>query len=256
MYADENVIKIKHDVLFEVAKLAFAGELEEQRDHLPLKLIPGPTPQFRYCIYKEREIIRQRIRLAEGKAPGPEDDGNIIQVISSACENCPISSYTVTENCQNCLGKACINACKFGAIEPGHYRSHIDASKCKECGQCAKACPYNAIAHLKRPCKFSCPVDAITYDEHGISIIDKNKCIRCGKCVSACPMGLEPYYLSKMTQKKGWDELEALMITSCIECGCCQSTCPAYLPLLDWVRLGKQTVMGLIRARAAAAPKK
>jgi len=31
---------------------------------------------------------------------------------------------------------------------------------------------------------------------------------------------------------------------------------PAYLPLLDWVRLGKQTVMGLIRARAAAAPKK
>lgn len=97
MNADGNVIKIKHDVLFEIAKLAFAGELEEQRDHLPLKLIPGPTPQFRCCIYKEREIIRQRIRLAEGKAPGPEDDGNIIQVISSACEDCPISSYTVTE---------------------------------------------------------------------------------------------------------------------------------------------------------------
>ena len=25
MYADENVIRIKHDVLYEVAKLAFAG---------------------------------------------------------------------------------------------------------------------------------------------------------------------------------------------------------------------------------------
>ena len=85
---------------------------------------------------------------------------------------------------------------------------------------------------------------------------EASQCIKCAKCVSACPMGLEPYYLLKMTQKKGWDELEALMITSCIECGCCQSTCPAYLPLLDWVRLGKQTVMGLIRARAAAAPKK
>ena len=80
-------------------------------------------------------------------------------------------------------------------------------------------------------------------------------CIRCGKCVSACPMGLEPYYLSKMTQKKGWEEVEAQMITSCIECGCCQASCPSYLPLLDWVRLGKQTVMGIIRARAAA-PKK
>lgn len=84
-----------------------------------------------------------------------------------------------------------------------------------------------------------------------------SQCIKCAKCVSACPMGLEPYYLSKMTQKKGWEALETQMITSCIECGCCQSTCPAYLPLLDWIRLGKQTVMGIIRQRAAAtAPKK
>ena len=189
MYADENVIKIKHDVLYTVAKLAFEGRLEEERDHIATELIPGPTPQFRCCIYKEREIIRQRVRLAEGKAPGPVDDGNVIQVISSACEDCPISSYTVTENCQNCLGKACINACKFGAIEPGRLRSHIDPQKCKECGKCAQACPYNAIAHLKRPCKFSCPVNAITYNEYGISVIDKEKCIRCGKCIHSCPFG-------------------------------------------------------------------
>ena len=189
MYADENVIKIKHDVLYEVAKLAFAGELEEKKDYIANQLIPGPAAHFRCCIYKEREIIRQRVRLAEGKAPGPVDDGNVIQVISSACEDCPISSYTVTENCQNCLGKACINACKFGAIEPGRLRSHIDPQKCKECGKCAQACPYNAIAHLKRPCKFSCPVNAITYDEYGISVIDEKKCIRCGKCIHSCPFG-------------------------------------------------------------------
>ena len=30
MYADENVIKIKHDVLYTVAKLAFEGRLEEE----------------------------------------------------------------------------------------------------------------------------------------------------------------------------------------------------------------------------------
>lgn len=188
-YADANVIKIKHAVLEEVARLAFAGELEERKDEIAFKLIPGPTPQFRCCIYKEREIIRQRVRLAEGKAPGSKDDGNIIQVISSACEDCPISSYTVTENCQNCLGKACINACHFGAIEVGRFRSHIDPSKCKECGKCADACPYNAIAHLQRPCKFSCPVDAISYDEYGISVIDEEKCIRCGKCIHSCPFG-------------------------------------------------------------------
>ena len=85
---------------------------------------------------------------------------------------------------------------------------------------------------------------------------EASQCIKCAKCVAACPMGLEPYFLSKMAQKKGWEVLEAQMITSCIECGCCQSSCPAYLPLLDWVRLGKQTVMGIIRQRAAAASKK
>lgn len=189
MYADENVIKIKHDVLYEVAKLAFADELEEKRDGIAQSLIPGPTPQFRCCIYKEREIIRQRVRLAEGKAPGMHDDGNIVQVISSACEDRPISSYVVTDNCQNCIGKACINACNFGAIEMGRHRSHIDASKCKECGKCAQACPYHAIAALKRPCKFSCPVDAISYDENGISVINEEKCIRCGLCIHRCPFG-------------------------------------------------------------------
>ena len=81
-YADANVIKIKHAVLEEVARLAFAGELEERRDEIPMKLIPRPTAQFRCCIYKEREIIRQRVRLAEGKAPGLKDDGNVIQLYS------------------------------------------------------------------------------------------------------------------------------------------------------------------------------
>lgn len=189
MYADENLVKIKHDVMYEVAKLAFEGKLEEERDHIPMKLIPGPLPQFRCCIYKEREIIRQRIRLVEGKSVGSVDNGNIVQVISSACEDCPISSYVVTDNCQNCAGKACINACKFDAISKGRDRSYIDPIKCKECGKCSKVCPYNAIAGLKRPCKNSCPVNAITYDEYGVSKIDPKKCIQCGRCIHSCPFG-------------------------------------------------------------------
>ena len=80
----------------------------------------------------------------------------------------------------------------------------------------------------------------------------ESACIKCAKCVEACPMGLEPYLLSKQARKKAWDAMEANDITSCIECGCCQFTCPANIPLLDYVRLGKQTVMGIIRARAAA----
>lgn len=77
----------------------------------------------------------------------------------------------------------------------------------------------------------------------------ESACIKCAKCVEACPMGLEPYLLQKQARKKAWDAMEANDITICIECGCCQFTCPANIPLLDYVRLGKQTVMGIIRAR-------
>ena len=81
-------------------------------------------------------------------------------------------------------------------------------------------------------------------------------CIRCAKCVGACPMGLEPYLLSACSANHDWERVENEMITSCIECGSCQFTCPSHRPLLDNIRLGKTTVMGLIRARAAAAQNK
>ena len=76
-------------------------------------------------------------------------------------------------------------------------------------------------------------------------------CIRCAKCVSACPMGLEPFLLATGSAMHKWDMMEEAMITSCIECGSCQFTCPAHRPMLDNIRLGKQTVMGIIRARSA-----
>ena len=76
-------------------------------------------------------------------------------------------------------------------------------------------------------------------------------CIRCAKCVGACPMGLEPYLLAKLSAFKNWERAESEDITSCIECGSCQFTCPAHRPLLDNIRQGKQTVMGIIRSRAA-----
>jgi len=76
-------------------------------------------------------------------------------------------------------------------------------------------------------------------------------CIRCAKCVGACPMGLEPYLLAKLSELKNWERAEHEDIVSCIECGSCQYTCPAHRPLLDNIRQGKSTVMGIIRSRAA-----
>ena len=186
---DATLLRIKHDVLYEVAKAAWEGKLEEEKEEIPYHLIPGPQAQFRCCIYKEREIIRQRVKLAVGQCPSGKDSRNVVQVINAACEECPIASYIVTDNCRKCMGKACQNSCHFGAITMGETRAHIDPNKCKECGMCANACPYNAIAHLERPCKKVCPVDAITYDEYGICVIDENKCIQCGMCIHSCPFG-------------------------------------------------------------------
>ncbi|QYR10830.1 electron transport complex subunit RsxC [Prevotella sp. Rep29] len=76
-------------------------------------------------------------------------------------------------------------------------------------------------------------------------------CIRCAKCVSACPMGLEPYLLARVSEMQLWEKAEAEDIVSCIECGSCQFTCPAHRPLLDFIRNGKSTVMGIIKARNA-----
>ena len=90
-------------------------------------------------------------------------------------------------------------------------------------------------------------------DAHRVS---PSPCIKCAKCVAACPMSLEPYLISKLAKKQMWERVEQENIVDCIECGCCQFTCPAGLPLLDYVRYGKQTVMGIIRSRAAAAAKK
>lgn len=75
-------------------------------------------------------------------------------------------------------------------------------------------------------------------------------CIRCAKCVSACPMGLEPFLLSKGAALEEWEMAEKNDVVSCIECGSCQFTCPSNRPLLDMIRVGKTTVMGIIRSRA------
>ena len=87
-------------------------------------------------------------------------------------------------------------------------------------------------------------------EEESVRGEEKN-CIRCAKCVGACPMGLEPYLLAKLGEYGDWERAENEDIMTCIECGCCTFTCPSNRPLLDWVRLAKNTVGGIIRERNA-----
>ncbi len=84
----------------------------------------------------------------------------------------------------------------------------------------------------------------------------ESNCIRCGKCADACPMGLEPFLLNRLARNGMTEELEKQAVQDCIECGCCLYSCPANIPLLDVIRQAKAQVMGIIRARKAAAAQK
>ncbi len=97
----------------------------------------------------------------------------------------------------------------------------------------------------------------VTKGTSGVLILSKQEsvrkpmrnCIRCAKCVGVCPMGLNPAFLMRDVQYKDWDTAERGYIVDCIECGSCSYTCPSNRPLLDYIRLGKQQVMGIIRSR-------
>lgn len=192
MFKIDNDTRLpKHNVLVRVAELAFQGKLNDDTiAEIPFEQIPGIQPQFRCCVYKEREIIHQRVRLAMGKMPnGKKPTTAAVTVIPAACEGCPIQRYTVTENCQKCLAKKCMHACPFGAISMSGRGAYIDPTKCRECGRCAAACPYSAIADLVRPCRKACPVGAIEIGDNKLADIDEEKCISCGACMQACPFG-------------------------------------------------------------------
>lgn len=184
---DTKVQYLKYKALKEVAALAWEGKLLENVMSLPEKIIPGKQPTMRCCVYKERAIMGERVKIAMG---GDRDNPNVIEVIEIACDECPVGGYEVTNACRGCLAHRCKEACKFGAITfDDNHVAHIDKSKCKECGSCARVCPYTAIVSKKRPCQNACKVKAISMNEDKAATIDNSKCIACGACVYQCPFG-------------------------------------------------------------------
>ena len=184
---DTKIQHLNYKVLREVARVAWQDKLVENIMSIPEKIVPGKEATMRCCVYKERAILGERIKLAVG---GDKTNPNIIEVIEIACDECPVGGYEVTNACRGCLAHHCEDACKFGAITfDSQHVAHIDKSKCKECGACAKVCPYTAIVSRKRPCQNACKVKAISMNEDKAAKIDNSKCIQCGACVYQCPFG-------------------------------------------------------------------
>ena len=74
--------------------------LTENLLDLPKIISPGNTPSIRCCIYKERAILGERIKIAMG---GDKTNPNVIEVMDIACDECPVGGYVVTDSCRGCL---------------------------------------------------------------------------------------------------------------------------------------------------------
>ena len=184
---DTSVQILKYEVLKRVAENAFNNTLDKNILSIAKEVVDDLNPNVRCCIYKERAIVQERIKVALG---GDKLNDNVIEVIDIACDECSINRFIVTNACRGCLAKKCQESCRFGAISFDSKKSKIDYSKCKECGKCKEACPYDAIAEVRRPCMKSCYPKALSYNtESKKAVIDNNKCIQCGACVINCPFG-------------------------------------------------------------------
>ena len=184
---DTKVQYLKYKVLREVAHQAWEDTLFQNLLNIPQMIVPGKTSTMRCCVYKERAILSERVKIAMG---GNSENPNVIEVLDIACDECPAAGYEVTNFCRGCLAHRCEDVCKRGAISFDHnHVAHIDKSKCVECGQCAKVCPYSAIITRKRPCQIACKIKAISINKDNAAAIDNSKCIQCGACVYQCPFG-------------------------------------------------------------------
>ncbi|MCH5249433.1 MAG: 4Fe-4S dicluster domain-containing protein [Lachnospiraceae bacterium] len=205
---DTQVRKNRRRIFKEVANLAYnSTNLKDDIEALPYKIVDYDESEYQ-SIYRERSIVRERLRLAMGLSLRPEnrpvhltqglEESNIsekyyepplMQVIPSACNACPENCYQITDKCMGCVAHPCREVCPKDAVSMKNGKSVIDQEKCIKCGKCKDYCPYDAISHQVRPCAGVCGVDAIQNDEKGRAVIDSDLCVACGQCMVNCPFG-------------------------------------------------------------------
>lgn len=208
---DTQVRKQRRRVFKEVANLAYtSSNLKDDMEALPYKIVDYDESDYWESVYRDRAIIRERIRLAMGMSLRPEnrerpghltegiEESNIdekyyepplMQVIPSACNACPENKYEVTNTCMGCVAHPCREVCPVGAMTMVNGKSFINQEKCIKCGKCKAVCPYDAVSRKERPCAKACGVNAIKNDSHKRATIDNDICVSCGQCMVSCPFG-------------------------------------------------------------------
>ncbi len=184
---DTSVQELKYKVLREIARKAWDDRLLAGVMDIPNIIVPGKKPTMRCCVYKERAICAERVKLAMNL---DDRTDRVVTALEIACDECPSGGYHVSDSCRGCLSHHCVDVCPKKAITFVHGQgAYIDKSLCVDCGQCAKVCPFSAIVNRKRPCENACKPDAISTSDDGYAVINYDKCSGCGACVYQCPFG-------------------------------------------------------------------
>ena len=198
-----EVARIRREVLSQIAKLTFEGELDKENigDILD-NIVTEDGPRYRCCVHKERAVLKDRVRFimaqpldlgiseaAKQALNGQVADMPIINIMPEACDQCPIDTFFITNACRNCVAHNCIASCPKNAISVVQNQAYIDKTRCVECGLCKKSCMYGAIVEITRPCERACDIGAIKADKERRAVINYEKCVQCGGCKVACPFG-------------------------------------------------------------------
>ena len=199
---------LRRNVFTEVARLTYEGGDYSRVDLILYKIVPGEVAKHRHDVFLERAIMQERVRLVCGLPLQPGDvrvpasygidaaaaaddkffEEPLVNIITFACNACPPKQIRITNSCQGCLSRPCMNVCPVGAISINEeHLSEIDQTKCIKCGKCFNQCPYHAISKIERPCAAACGMDAVESDERGHARINYDKCVSCGMCLVNCP---------------------------------------------------------------------
>ena len=208
MYIENQTALIRYNINKMIARLFLEDRLIEDINRVPMRMVPHDSSSYRCCVYKDREMIKQRTIAALGfdledniniehtllsdyarlAVKREEPNFPILTFLDIACQSCVRANYFVTNVCQHCVARPCIMNCPKDAISMKDH-AFIHPEKCINCGICQKVCPYHAIVYIPVPCEEACPVGAISKNALGKQEIDYDKCIFCGRCVRSCPFG-------------------------------------------------------------------
>ncbi len=185
---DTHVQGLKYKAVREIIRAYDENRLSSAYLDIPKIALPGPKAELRCCVYKERAIFQERLRIVQSGVTS--QDKSVVEVIDIACDECPVDGMLVTTACRGCLSHRCMEVCPKDAITIVDKHSVIDKDRCIECGKCVSACPYGAIIKQQRPCVAGCRPKAISVNKTDKKAqIDENKCVSCGTCVRQCPFG-------------------------------------------------------------------